>query len=345
VTSAPQPVGVVLRPRDSFGRVIDYLRISVTDRCNLRCVYCMPLAKKDLPERPETLTADEIEEVVRAATSIGFRKFRLTGGEPTLRADIVDIVRRIASVPGAEDVAMTTNAVRLVDLAKPLVDAGLRRVNVHLDTLSAKTLPQVMRLGSLDAIWNGVLAAEAAGLTPIKMNVVPVKGMNDAEVVDLARLTIERDWHVRFVELMPLGSGDEARLSVTNFVSNVDTRRRIEEALGPLEPAPSANASDESENFRLPSAAGVVGFISPVSRPYCGSCNRMRLTADGRFHLCLLHDDELDVRAALRSGATPDARAEQVRAILRRAVGGKPTGHDLAAGLHTRGRRMHEIGG
>ncbi len=332
-------------PRDSYGRVIDYLRISVTDRCNLRCVYCMPLSKKDLPERPETLTAAEIEEVVRAAASIGFRKFRLTGGEPTLRSDIVDIVRRIASVPGVQDVAMTTNAVRLVDLAVPLRNAGLRRVNVHLDTLSATTLPRVMRLGSIDAIWRGILAAAAAGLTPIKMNVVPVKGMNDADVVELARLTVERDWHVRFVELMPLGSGDEARLSVTHFVSNVETRRRIEETLGPLTASPSANASDESQNFRLAGAAGVVGFISPVSNPYCGSCNRMRLTADGRFHLCLLHDDDLDVRAALRSDATEDERRERVRGILTRAVAAKPTGHRLAAGLHTRGRRMHELGG
>jgi cyclic pyranopterin phosphate synthase len=333
------------RPRDQFGRVIDYLRISVTDRCNLRCVYCMPLSKKDLPERPEVLTAAEIEEVVRAATGIGFRKFRLTGGEPTLRADIVDIVRRIAAVPGAEDVAMTTNAVRMVEMAQPLADAGLRRVNVHLDTLSATTLPKVMRLGSVDRIWEGILAAERAGLTPVKMNVVPVKGMNDTEVADLARLTIERDWHVRFVELMPLGSGEEATISVAQFVSNVDTRRRIEAALGPLSPAPSRNASDESDNFRLPGAAGVVGFISPVSKPYCGNCNRMRLTADGRFHLCLLHDDNLDVRAALRSGATADDRRAAVQSILRRAVAGKPMGHRLDAGRHTRDRRMHEIGG
>jgi len=343
--TSPLPVRDVARPRDSFGRVIDYLRISVTDRCNLRCVYCMPLSKKDLPERPETLTAAEIEDVVRAATSIGFRKFRLTGGEPTLRADIVDVVRRVASVAGAEDVAMTTNAVRLVDLARPLADAGLRRVNVHLDSLSATTLPKVMRLGSLDAIWNGIRAAESAGLTPIKLNVVPVKAMNDADVVELARLTIDRAWHVRFVELMPLGSGDEARLSIERFVSNVETRRRIEDALGPLAPAPSKNASDESENFRLAGAAGVVGFISPVSKPYCGSCNRMRLTADGRFHLCLLHDDDLDVRAALRGGGTLDARLDRVRAILARAVAAKPTGHRLDAGQFTRGRRMHELGG
>ncbi len=335
----------VVRPRDAFGRVIDYLRISVTDRCNLRCVYCMPLSKRDASERPETLTASEIEEIVRVAASIGFRKFRLTGGEPTLRADIVEIVRRIASVPGAEDVAMTTNAVRLVDLARPLADAGLSRVNVHLDSLSAKTLPRVMRLGSLDAIWNGILAAEAAGLVPIKMNVVPVKGLNDADVVDLARLTIERAWHVRFVELMPLGAGDEARVSIERFTSNVETRRRIEEALGALAPEPSRNAGDESENFRLPGAAGVIGFISPVSKPYCGSCNRMRLTADGRFHLCLLNDDEMDVRAALRADAPLDERRGRVRAILERAVAGKPTGHRLDAGQFTRGRRMHELGG
>ena len=331
--------------RDSFGRVIDYLRISVTDRCNLRCVYCMPLAKKDLPERPEVLTAAEIEEVVRAAVAAGFRKFRLTGGEPTLRADIVDVVRRVASVEGAEDVAMTTNAVRLVDLARPLRDAGLRRVNVHIDSLSSKTLPSLMRLGSVDAIWNGILAAEETGLTPIKLNVVPVKGLNDAEVADLARLTLERAWHVRFVELMPLGAGEEARLSVTHFVSNVETRRRIEAALGPLTPAPSANPNDESENFRFAGAPGVVGFISPVSRPYCGNCNRMRLTADGRFHLCLLHDDDMDVRAALRAGGSAAERREHVRSILLRAVAAKPTGHRLDAGLHTRSRRMHELGG
>ena len=343
--SAAEPLRAVERSRDAFGRVIDYLRISVTDRCNLRCIYCMPLAKKDLPERPETLTAEEIEEVVRAAVSAGFRKFRLTGGEATLRADIVDVVRRIASVEGAEDVAMTTNAVRLVDLARPLRDAGLRRVNVHIDSLSSKTLPSLMRLGSVDAIWSGILAAEAAGLTPIKLNVVPVRGLNDAEVADLARLTLERDWHVRFVELMPLGAGEEARLSVTHFVSNVETRRRIEEALGALTPAPSANPNDESENFRLPGARGVVGFISPVSRPYCGNCNRMRLTADGRFHLCLLHDDDMDVRAALRAGGTASERRERVRSILLRAVAAKPTGHRLDAGLHTRSRRMHEIGG
>jgi cyclic pyranopterin phosphate synthase len=332
-------------PRDQFGRVIDYLRISVTDRCNLRCVYCMPLARPDHAESADVLTAPEIEEVVRAAASVGFRKFRLTGGEPTLRSDIVEIVRRIASVEGAQDVAMTTNAIRLVDLARPLAQAGLRRVNVHLDSLCATTLPQVMRRGEVDRLLAGIRAAEAVGLTPIKLNAVLVRGMNDAQCVDLARLTLERDWHVRFIEMMPLGSGAEARLAVTHFVSNVETRRRVEEALGALAPVTARAVSDDSEDFRLPGARGIVGFISPVSRPYCGGCNRMRLTADGRFHMCLLHDDDMDVRAALRGPLGPQARRDRVRDILLRAVQAKPTGHRLDAGLHTRSRRMHQIGG
>jgi GTP 3',8-cyclase len=331
--------------RDAFGRTIDYLRISLTDRCNLRCVYCMPLSRADAADGPEILTAAEIEAVVRCAVDVGFRKFRLTGGEPTIRRDVVDIVRRIASVEGVDDLAMTTNAVRMPELARPLREAGLRRVNVHLDSLSAKTLPRIMRLGDADRIVAGIRACEDAGLTPIKMNVVVARGMNDGEVADLARLTLDRPWHVRFIELMPLGSGDEARLSVTHFVSNVDTRARIEAALGALEPVAARSASDESENFRVPGAPGVVGFISPVSKPYCGGCNRMRLTADGRFHLCLLHDADLDVRDALRSGVPDEQRTERVRGILRTAVASKPTGHRLDAGLHTKGRRMHQIGG
>lgn len=337
-------------PVDAFGRVIDYLRISVTDRCNLRCVYCMPLSRADAADGPEILTAAEIETVVRCAVDVGFRKFRLTGGEPTVRRDIVDIVRRAASVDGVDDLAMTTNAVRMPDLARPLRDAGLRRVNVHLDSLSAQTLPRIMRLGEAGRIADGIRACEDAGLAPIKMNVVVVRGMNDAEVADLGRLTLEHPWHVRFIELMPLGAGDEARLSVTHYVSNMDTRARIEAALGALDAVAPKSASDESENLRARTAdgapaPGVIGFISPVSKPYCGNCNRMRLTADGRFHLCLLHDADMDVRGALRSGGPEAARLEHVRTILRTAVAGKPTGHRLDAGVHTKGRRMHQIGG
>ncbi|GIW41060.1 MAG: cyclic pyranopterin monophosphate synthase [Candidatus Binatia bacterium] len=327
-------------PRDGFGREIDYLRISLIDHCNLRCVYCMPLNGIQFTPPAELLGPDEIERVVRVATRVGFRKFRLTGGEPTLRSDLVEIVGRIASVPGVADLSMTTNGILLPRLAKPLAEAGLRRVNVHIDSLHPGRLQRIMRFGTVEEIRAGIEAAEEAGLVPIKLNAVVARGYNDEDVVDLARLTLERDWHVRFIELMPLGGGECAKVAVTQFVSNQEVRARIEAELGPLAPLPPSHPSEESENFRLPGARGVVGFISPVSRPYCGSCNRMRLTADGRFHLCLLRETELDVRAALRRGDD-----EAVAEILLRAVRHKPSGHALEAGVAPEERSMYQLGG
>jgi GTP 3',8-cyclase len=326
--------------QDGFGRTINYLRVSLTEHCNLRCAYCMPLDGLIYPPQDALLTAGEIEAVCRVAVDFGFRKIRLTGGEPTLRRDVVDIVRRLAVLPGLEDLAMTTNGLRLPDLAAPLKAAGLRRLNIHVDSLNPANVARLMRWGSLDALWAGVAAAEAAGLTPIKLNSVVARGYNDLDVVDLARLSVGRDWHVRFIELMPLGTGEEAQFAVDRYVPSSEVAARIAGALGTLTPVPNADPADESVNYRLPGAAGTVGFISPVSAPYCGTCNRLRLTADGKFHLCLLHDDEVDVRAALRSGGEP-----AVREVLRRAVAAKPTGHALAAGVHTRARRMHAIGG
>src|SRR5258708_3682005 len=258
-------------PKDRFGREINYLRISVIDHCNLRCVYCMPLRGLSFVPSPELLTAEEIETVARAAVQVGFHKFRLTGGEPTLRSDIVEIVSRIAATPG-------------------------------------------------------IAAAEEAGLRPIKINCVVTRDYNDMDVADLARRALERDWHVRFIELMPLGGGETAHVALAQFVPTRETRQRIESELGPLLPLSSANPSDESKNFRFAEGKGVVGFISPVSEPYCGPCNRMRLTADGKFHLCLLNDDELDVKKALRTGGGVPA----VAPILARAAALKPTGHRLA---------------
>jgi cyclic pyranopterin phosphate synthase len=334
-----------LVPRDSFNREIDYLRLSVIDRCNLRCVYCMPLEGLRFIPNAELLRPAELETVARAAVSVGFRKFRLTGGEPTLRLDIVEIVERLAKVPGVEGLALTTNALLLPELAAPLARAGLNRINVHLDSLDAATVEKQMRWGSFDKIWRGIEAAEAAGLAPIKLNSVVAAGYNEADVVELARLTVERDWHVRFIELMPLGGGECARLSMKRYVSNIETRRRIEAALGALTEMPSENLADESRNYRLPNARGVVGFISPVSEPYCGTCNRMRLTADGKFHLCLLNDDELDVRGAIRAGAGNGETIEAVAKILRRAVELKPTGHHLLEGRSTQDKSMYQIGG
>ena len=328
-------------PRDRFSREINYLRLSVIDHCNLRCVYCMPLRGLRFIPSPELLTAAEIETVAQAAVQVGFRKFRLTGGEPTLRPDIVEITRRITAVPGVEDVAMTTNAILLPRLARPLREAGLRRLNIHVDTLNPERLTKIMRFGSLPEIEAGIAAAAKAGLVPIKINSTVTRDYNDTDVVDLARRALDDDWHVRFIELMPLGGGEAAHVALSQFVPSAETRRRIEEALGPLLPLENENPSDEARNYRFEKGAGVVGFISPVSEPYCGSCNRMRLTADGKFHLCLLNDDELDVKKALRSGGGVSAVAE----ILVRAVSLKPTGHRLDEGVSTLDRSMFQLGG
>jgi cyclic pyranopterin phosphate synthase len=328
-------------PHDQFGREINYLRISVIDHCNLRCVYCMPLRGLSFIPSAELLTAAEIETVVRAATTVGFRKFRLTGGEPTLRPDIVEITRRIAEVPGVEDIAMTSNAILLPRLAVPLKEAGLRRLNIHVDTLDRDRLKKLMRFGSLEEMEAGIAAAESAGLVPIKINCTVTRDYNDADVVDLARRALDGDWHVRFIELMPLGGGETAHVALSQFVPSSETRRRIEAELGPLVPLESQHPSDEARNFRFEGGGGVVGFISPVSEPYCGTCNRMRLTADGKFHLCLLNDDELDVKRALRNGGGAEAVAE----ILLRAVTLKPTGHRLDEGVSTQSRSMFQIGG
>jgi GTP 3',8-cyclase len=328
-------------PRDRYGREIDYLRISLTDRCNLRCVYCMSLSEPRFAPGEDMLDVDEIAQVVEAAASVGFRKIRLTGGEPTLRADLLDIVAQVAATPGIQDVAMTTNGILLPRIARDLKEAGLRRVNIHVDSLDPERLARVMRWGRLDQIWAGIEAAEEAGLAPIKLNCVVTRGFNDTDAPELARLTLERPWHVRFIELMPLGAGECAAVARTRYVPSAETRQRIEEAFGPLDSLESSNPADESRNYAWPGAAGVVGFISPVSEPYCGTCNRMRLTADGRFHLCLLNDDELDVRAALRRGEP----IEQLASILARAIAAKPTGHSLELGHTTSERWMHHLGG
>lgn len=346
IPAVAQPIRLfaqVERPKlcDQFGRHINYLRISLTDRCNLRCVYCMPLNGLRFLPGPDLLTAEEIELVARAAAGVGFHKIRFTGGEPTLRPELVDIVRRVACIDGIREVTMTTNGLRLPFIARDLKAAGMTRVNIHIDTLNPERLPRIMRWGSLDKLWAGVEAVEEAGLIPIKINCVVARGYNDEDVVDLARLTLDNDWHVRFIELMPLGGGPEAQFAIDRLITSDEMKAHIEAELGALTPMPNENAADESENFRLPGARGIVGFISPVSNPYCGTCNRMRLTADGKFHLCLLHDDELDVKATIRNGGT----IEDIQAILARAIHLKPTGHALHKGISTENRNMFQIGG
>jgi cyclic pyranopterin phosphate synthase len=290
-------------------------------------------------KKEELLTPAEIETIGRAAARAGFRKIRLTGGEPTLRPDMVEIVRRLAAVPGIGQVVMTTNGIRLPGLAPHLRAAGLSRVNVHLDTLNPERLPHLMRRGHLDRAWAGILAAEEAGLIPLKLNAAVTRGHNDMDVAGLARLTLEHPWQVRFIELMPLGT--QAHISLERYVSSAETMQRIEGELGPLLPVDGDRLDGEARVYRLAGAPGTVGFISPVSQPYCAGCNRMRITADGRMRLCLLSDREIDFRRTLRGGGSVD----DLVTLFEKAIRRKPWGHKLDKGEHPEARTMSQIGG
>jgi cyclic pyranopterin phosphate synthase len=288
--------------------------------------------------RPELLTSDELVLVVRAAAKAGFRKIRLTGGEPSLRPDLVELVRAIKATPGIEHMAMTTNALRLAKLAGPLKEAGLDRVNVSIDTLDPDKFRQMTRGGRLDQVWEGIAEADRVGLHPIKLNAVVVRGLNEDEVPRLAALTLEHRWEMRFIEVMPLTG--VANVAQDGVVKSEELITQIEAAHGPLEPLGLA-PTDSARRFRIPGAKGKLGFISAVSDPFCATCNRMRLTADGRLHLCLLRDDEVDLRAAIRSGAS-EAAIEQ---LVRHAVAVKPWGHGLPDGVLPTLRGMSELGG
>jgi cyclic pyranopterin phosphate synthase len=325
--------------KDRFGREINYLRLSLTDRCNLRCVYCMPMHGLTFVPTRELLAAEELEQVVRAAVEVGFSKIRLTGGEPTLRQDIVEIVERINRIKGIREIGMTTNGYRLPYLAKALRQAGMKRVNIHVDSLSKASLEKTMRLGSLDKVWAGIEAAEQAGLLPIKLNAVITRGYNDDAAVALARLTLTKPWQIRFIELMPFAGPTEIQLE--HYVSSEEAKGWIERDLGPLFEVNQGQLDGEARVYRLAGAEGTVGFISPISNPYCDDCNRMRLTADGRLRLCLLTDHELNFRDTLRRGGS---QAELV-ALFKRAIEAKPVGHQLKRGLFAENRTMSQIGG
>jgi len=323
---------------DRFGRKITYLRISLTDHCNLRCVYCMP---EDMTFRPtaEMMQDEEVFTLTRLFASLGFTKVRLTGGEPTVRAHIVDIVRGIASTEGIKSVSMTTNGVLLSKLAQPLAEAGLQRVNVSIDTLNPEKFHRLTRWGKLQDVWDGILAAERAGLAPIKLNAVVVRGYNEDDVVDLARLTLDHPWQIRFIEMMPFAGATD--LQTSQVVTMAEIQERIEDSLGDLQVANDGKLDGEARIFQLPKATGNVGFISSVTAPFCASCNRARLTSDGRLRLCLLREKEVDLLTPLRAGAS----LEDLRQIIIGGVWDKPWGHGLADGIIPLNRVMSEIGG
>ncbi len=270
---------------------------------------------------------------------LGFDKLRLTGGEPTVRAHIVELVREIARTPGVRSLSMTTNGVLLSRLAKPLKMAGLQRVNVSLDTLDAEKFRRLTRWGTMDDVWQGIEAADRAGLTPIKINAVVVRGYNETDVIDLARLTLDHPWQVRFIEMMPFAGATE--LQQQQMVTAGEMQDRIQAALGTMQIANDGQLDGEARLFRLPGAAGDLGFISSVTQPFCAACTRARLTADGRLRLCLLREGEVDLLKPLRSGAT----LEQLRQLILDGIWVKPWGHGLEEGLIPLNRVMSEIGG
>jgi cyclic pyranopterin phosphate synthase len=287
----------------------------------------------------ELLTEAEIFRLISLFARIGFRKIRFTGGEPTLRRGLVDLVRHTTSQPGIRQVGLTTNGLLLDQLAQPLAEAGLTSVNVSLDTLDPTSFRGLTRWGNVRDVLEGLAAAEAAGLR-VKLNAVPIRGVNDtAAAIALARLTLEHDWQVRFIEVMPFANN--AIFQTEHIVREAELRAHLEAELGPLEPLNEGQLDGEARMFRLPGAPGAIGFISPVSSPFCAACNRVRLTADGRLRLCLLRDDEGDVRELLRRGATD----EELQVALRSAIHRKPWGHDLAGDLIPASRGMSEIGG
>jgi cyclic pyranopterin phosphate synthase len=322
--------------RDTYGRSIEYLRISVTDRCNFRCRYCMPVEGLEWLPRSAILSYEEIADVVAQLAPLGLRKLRITGGEPTLRPDLDVLIGLLRAIPGIEDISLSTNGVRLAELAPTLRRAGLDRVNISADSLRPDRIKWISRRNiEFDPI-DAARAAAAAGLSPIKINVVVMRGINDDEILDFARLTLDQEWHVRFIELMPVGEMRD--LTWEHVVPSAEILERIS-AVGELVPTSGpARGNGPASYFRLDDAAGTIGFITPMSHTYCGSCNRVRLTADGRLRTCLFGDDEVDLRTPLREGVP-------LEPFFRGALATKPKEHQLlqmkVGGLHA----LSEVGG
>lgn len=326
--------------RDEFARDINYLRISVTDRCNLRCVYCMPSEGVALTERDRILRNEEFLAIIRAAVKTGIRKVRLTGGEPLVRKGIVDLVRGIGSISDIDDIALTTNGVLLPQFAYPLKKAGLKRVNISLDTLKPERFREITRNGDLDQVWSGIRAARRVGLKPIKLNVVVMRGFNDDEIMDFVNLTKKLPLHVRFIELMPIGASDswanDKMITVPEIMSIITAGGTTLEAAKPL------TGNGPARYFRVPGAVGTVGFISAISDHFCANCNRLRLTSEGQLRPCLQSPVEVDLRTPLRTGQSEDELAE----LFRGTVALKPEKHTMVTeGWHENTRTMSQIGG
>jgi len=320
---------------DSFGRRINYLRISVTDRCNLRCIYCMPPEGVPQMSHDEILSYEEIRTIVQAAAQLGVNRVRLTGGEPLVRAELPKLVGMLSQIEGIEELSLTTNGTILKKYALEFKKAGLSRVNISLDTLKTDKFQYITHFGKLKDVLEGIDAAKEAGFHPVKINIVVMRGINDDEILDFARMTYEEGYHVRFIELMPFKG-------VAEFIPSVELRQHIN-LLGKLESCTSLTGNGPAMYYRLIGAKGTIGFISPLTElSFCSQCNRMRLTPDGKLRLCHLAEDEIDLKMPLRNNAS----MEELKRLILKAVASKPEHHPLIGdNFRLVKRKMSQIGG
>jgi cyclic pyranopterin phosphate synthase len=325
---------------DRFGRVHTNLRISVTDRCNIRCFYCMPETGVQFTDRAEILDFEEIERFARIAVSLGITKLRVTGGEPLVRRDLPVLIRRLAAIPGIHDLALTTNGVLLPDLAEPLYEAGLRRLNVHLDTLDRERFFRITRRDDLPKVLAGLDLARRLGYSRIKLNSVAVKNLVEPDIVPLALYARENDFEVRYIEFMPLDAQnlwDRGKVLLAGDIIETLSRE-----IAPLIAVPDPDPRAPATEYAFADGIGTVGFIASISRPFCLNCNRIRLTADGKLRYCLFALEEDDVKGLLRGGATD----EEIAALVRRNISGKWEGHEInSAKFVAPPRPMYAIGG
>jgi cyclic pyranopterin phosphate synthase len=323
--------------KDRFNRAIDYMRISITDRCNLRCIYCMPSEGITPIEHKEILTYEEIIRVVRVASRLGVRKVRITGGEPLGRKNVFFLLSSIKKIPGIEDLSITTNGILLERHAADLAAAGVDRVNVSLDSLRPERYKEITRGGDINLVLRGMEAAKEAGLKPLKINMIPIKGLNSDEIKDFARITLDTDYHVRFIEFMPFGT--HGFWSHQKYIS-CDEIRSIVETIGPITPV-KARKNGPSRYFRFNNAIGVIGFISAITHHFCEDCNRLRMTSDGRLRPCLFSETEIDLKPSLRHRDSD----EELERLLRLAIEVKPKGHNINGRYSFNFKSMSQIGG
>lgn len=324
---------------DTFRRTHRNLRVSVTDRCNIRCVYCMPEDVQFLPSS-EILSFEEIHRTVSLMVDMGIDRVRLTGGEPLVRKGLEKLVAMLRSIDGLKDIAMTTNGILLEKMAQPLKDAGLDRLNISLDTLDQQMFKKLTRRDELQRVLNGIAAAKDAGFENLRMNAVSIAGVTESEILPLAKFAREHDLELRFIEFMPL-DGDN-QWETKQVLQGSQIRERIEKSIAPLEPAPRTYAAQPATDFRYTDGKGSVGFINPLTKPFCESCDRLRLTAEGQLRNCLFSIVEWDLRKAIRNGATDD----EIEALIRECVTAKKAGHGIDSSEFERPQKaMYQIGG